>query len=48
MKNNNIYKLERATKDDIELLISYKLASILDYAKNLPKEEIERITIRKI
>ncbi len=44
MKNNNIYKLERATKDDIELLISYKLASILDYAKNLPKEEIERIT----
>ena len=38
------YKLESANKDDIEILITYKLASILDYAKNLPKEEIEKIT----
>ena len=44
MKNNKDYKLECATKDDVELLISYKLASILDYAKDLPKEEIEKIT----
>lgn len=33
-----------ATKDDIELLISYKLATILDYAKDSPREEIEKIT----
>ncbi len=44
MKSNEYYKLESATKDDIELLISYKLASILDYAKDLPKKEIEKIT----
>ena len=44
MKNNMDYKLECATKDDIELLISYKLANIFNYAKNLPKEEIEKIT----
>ncbi len=44
MKNYEDYKLEFATKDDIELLISYKLATILDYAKNLPKGEIEKIT----
>ena len=44
MKNYKDYKLESATKDDIELLISYKLATILDYAKDLPKEEIEKIT----
>ena len=43
MKSNNDYKLESATKDDIELLISYKLASILDYA-DLPNEEVEKIT----
>lgn len=39
-----VYKLKCATNDDIELLISYKLANIFDYAKNLPKEEIEKIT----
>ena len=44
MKNYKAYKLESATKNDIELLISYKLATILDYAKDLPKEEIEKIT----
>ena len=44
LKNSKNYKLESATKGDIELLISYKLASILDYAKDLPKEEIEKIT----
>ena len=44
MKNYEDYKLESATKDDIELLISYKLASTLDYAKDLPKKEIEKIT----
>ena len=44
MKNYKAYKLESATKDDIELLISYKLATILDCAKDLPKEEIEKIT----
>ena len=43
MKNYEAYKLECATKDDTELLISYKLATILDYAKNLPKQEIEKI-----
>ncbi len=41
---NKDYKLESATKDDIELLISYKLASILDYAKDLPPKEVEKIT----
>lgn len=44
MKNYKDYKLECATKNDIELLISYKLTTILDYAKDLPKEEIEKIT----
>ena len=44
MKNCEDYKLEFATKDDIKLLISYKLATILDYAKDLPKGEIEKIT----
>ena len=43
MKNIN-YKLENATLEDINLLISYKLATVLDYAKNLPKKEIEKIT----
>ena len=38
------YQLECATMDDIELLASYKLASILDYAKDMPQEEIEKIT----
>lgn len=44
MKNNKDYKLESATKDDIELLTTYKLASILDYAKDLSKDESEKIT----
>ncbi len=44
MKNQYDYKLKCATKDDIELLISYKLESILEYANDLPKEEIEKIT----
>ena len=42
MKNYMTYKLKYATKDDIELLISYKLATILDYTKDLPKEEIKK------
>lgn len=45
MKKFKVYELECATKNDIELLISYKLASILDYAKDLPKEEKEKIII---
>lgn len=44
MENANDYKLKRATKDDLELLKSYKLATILDYAYDLPKEEINKIT----
>ena len=44
MKNNMDYQLECVTMDDIELLTSYKLASILDYAKDMPQEEIEKIT----
>ncbi len=43
MENHKGYKLECATKDDIELLTSYKLSSILDYAKNISKEEVEKI-----
>ena len=45
MKKFKVYELECATKNDIELLISYKLASILDYAKDLPEEEKEKIII---
>ncbi len=44
MENNIDYKLEDATNDDIELLITYKLKTILDDAKDLPKEEKEKIT----
>ncbi len=44
MKKKNNYQLKRATKEDLKQLMSYKLASILDYAKDLPKEEIEKIT----
>ena len=44
MKNENDFKLKRATKDDLELLKAYKLATILDYAYDLPKEEINKIT----
>ena len=44
MKNDGIYKLEEAAKKDIDLLITYKLASILDYAEDMPKEEIDKIT----
>ena len=44
MKNENDYKLKRATKDDLELLKAYKLATILDYAYDLPEEEINKIT----
>lgn len=44
MKDYTDYKLESATNHDIGLLISYKLASILDFAKNLPQEEVDKIT----
>ena len=44
MQNKINYKLECATKEDLELLIPYKLASIIDYAKNLSKEEMGKIT----
>ena len=44
MRDNINYKLEPATKDDLKLLKSYKLKTILDYAKDLPREEIDEIT----
>lgn len=44
MINARNYRLEKATRDDIELLITYKLASIFTYAKDLSKEEREKIT----
>lgn len=37
------YELKRATSSELELLIKYKLASILDYANNLSDEEKNRI-----
>ena len=37
------YKLNKAKIDDINLLIKYKLSTILKYAKNLSKEELNRI-----
>ena len=37
------YKLKKATLNDKDKLIAYKLASILDYAKNLEKDEEEKI-----
>ncbi len=39
-----MYKLESANKNDIELLVSYKLKSIIGFDKNMSKEEITRIT----
>ena len=38
------YKLDNANETDISKLIEYKLRSIFSYAKNLPKEEINKIT----
>ncbi len=37
------YKLESASKSDIDRLTDYKLKSILDYADNLSSEELEKI-----
>ena len=37
------YKLSKAKIDDINLLIKYKLSTILKYAKNLSKEELNKI-----
>lgn len=37
------YKLESASKSDIDRLTNYKLKSILDYADNLSSEELEKI-----
>lgn len=37
------YKLESASKSDIDRLTDYKLKSILDYADNLSSEERDRI-----
>lgn len=37
------YVLKRATTSELDLLIKYKLASILDYADNLSEEEKTRI-----
>lgn len=37
------YELKRATTSELELLIKYKLASILDYAEYLSEEEKSRI-----
>ena len=44
MKNFNEYELGCATKNDIKLLVTYKLASILDYSHDLSEEEREKIT----
>ena len=38
-----MYKLEAATNNDKELLIKYKLATILDYCNNIDNEEKEKI-----
>lgn len=37
------YKLANATLNDVKILESYKLHSILDYADNISKEEINKI-----
>lgn len=37
------YQLENATKEHLTLLIKYKKKSILEYANNLPQEEIVKI-----
>ena len=38
-----MYKLEVATNNDKELLIKYKLATILDYCRDIDNEEKEKI-----
>ena len=37
------YKLEKASELDISKLIDYKLKTIFEYAKNLKKDEIDKI-----
>lgn len=37
------YKLEKANSNDIFKLVDYKLRNILEYARNLPKDEVTRI-----
>ncbi len=37
------YELESATRNNIDLLIQYKLKSIINYADNLSNEEIDKI-----
>lgn len=39
------YKLKKATNNDIEYLIKYKLTTIFDYATNLSEEEKNKIII---
>ena len=43
LKHKN-YQLKNATEVDLERLVTYKLASILDYAKDISKEETKKIT----
>ena len=43
IKSKIEYSLKQATKKDIELLIKYKLSTILDYAKDLSKNELTKI-----
>lgn len=42
--NHMDYQLKKATKVDLERLVTYKFASILDYAKDISKEETRKIT----
>ncbi len=43
IKSKIKYSLVKATTDNIELLIKYKLLTILKYAKDLSKEELNKI-----
>ncbi len=42
-KINTTYSLEKATQEEKEILIKFKLKSILDYAENLKEEEKQKI-----
>ena len=43
IKSKIEYNLRQATKEDIDLLIKYKLSTILEYAKELSKNELAKI-----
>ena len=38
------YEIKPANSEHISKLIKYKLGSIIDYAENLPKDELDQIT----